>query len=123
MSFQNQVKADGFQPLHENVFVTDLDSGLHITKGGIIRPDDNMQEQGIRPRWGRVWAVGPEVTDIVPGEWIYIEHARWTNAIDIKLPHGTVKVWRVEYPKSVLAACTDDPREAQWTGNVSSLKR
>ena len=116
MAFQNEIKADGFRPLHENVFVTDLDNGLHITKGGIIRPDDNMQAQGIRPRWGRVWAIGPEVEDLEVDEWIYDEHARWTNAIDLRMPEGTVRVWRVEYPKSVLLASKEDPREALWTG-------
>jgi hypothetical protein len=123
MSFQNQISANGFNPLHENVFVTDLDSGLHITKGGIITVDDDMQFQGIRPRWGRVWAVGPEVKDLVPGEWIYIEHARWTNAINIKLPSGTVKVWRVEYPKAVLLASKEDPRVELWNSNVVKIKR
>ena len=123
MTYQNNINASGFQPLKENVFVTDLDSGFHVTKGGIIRPDDNGKDHGIHPRWGKVWAVGPEVKDLVPGDWIYIEHARWTQGITMKLPSGDIKVWRVEYPKAVLLASDKDPREAQWTSNVSSIKR
>lgn len=123
MAIHNPISAGAFQPLHENVFVTDLDSGMHVTTGGIIRVDDDMAERGIRPRWAKVWAVGPEVTDIKPGEWIYIEHARWTNAIDMNLASGKVKVWRVEYPKSVLLASKEDPREAQYSGKIQSISK
>lgn len=110
---KNSIKADGFQPLKANVFVTDLDSGLHMTAGGIIRPDDNMSETGIRSRWARVWAIGPEVKDLAVGEWVYVEHARWTNSIDIDLPSGRVRVWRVDWPNAVMLASPDDPREAR----------
>jgi hypothetical protein len=110
---KNTVTAGGFQPLKKNVFVTGLDSGPTITAGGIIRPDDNMSATGIRPRWACVWAIGPEVEDIKVGEWVFIEHARWTNSIDIRLPSGTVRVWKVDWPAAVLLASADDPREAQ----------
>jgi hypothetical protein len=98
------------KPLKNNVFVTDLDSGIRQTAKGIIIPDDNMKDHGIRARWGQVFAIGPEVDDLTPGEWILIEHARWTNGIDLVFPKRTVRVWRVEYPKSVLMAAKNDPR-------------
>lgn len=110
---KSSVKADDFHPLHKNVFVTDLDSGLHVTAGGIIRPDDNMSNTGIRSRWARVWAIGPEVEDVAVGEWIFIEHARWTNSIDLDLPAGRVRVWKVDWPEACMLASANDPREMQ----------
>lgn len=110
---KNRIKADSFRPIKENVFVSDLDTGPHITAGGIIRPDDNMTATGVRPRWGRIWAIGPEVEGVQVGEWVFIEHARWTNSIDIELPSGLVRIWKVDWPGSVLLASPNDPREKQ----------
>jgi hypothetical protein len=98
------------KPLRDTVFVSDLDSGMKMTAGGIIVPDDNMKEHGIRPRWGRVCAVGPEVDDIAVGEWLLIEHGRWTNRIDVPTENGSVGIWKIDYPQAVLLACDEDPR-------------
>lgn len=111
----NCIKATAFRPLKENVFVTDLDSGPHETAGGIIIPDDNATVRGIHPRWGRVWAIGPDVQGIEVGEWVYIEHARWTLAIDLDLPDGVVRIWKIDWPEAVLLAAPVDPREWHQT--------
>jgi hypothetical protein len=112
---KNRITATSFRPIKENVFVTDLDSGPHLTAGGIIIPDDNGMERGIRPRWGRVWAVGPEVQGVEVGEWVFVEHGRWTLSIDLDLPDGVVRVWKVDWPEAVLLAAKTDPREWQQT--------
>ena len=113
MTPKTRIKADGFRPLKNNVFVTDLDSGPHQTAGGILLPDDNMTDRGVHPRWGRVWCIGPDVKDLSVGEWVYIEHARWTNAIELELPDRVVRMWRVEWPEAVLLAADRDPRLEQ----------
>lgn len=106
----SRIKASSFQPIKNNVFVSALDRGMQVTPHGIIIPDDNMTERGIHARWAQVFAVGPEVDDLEPGLWVLVEHGRWTNGIDLELPTGTVRIWRVEYPKSVLMASDSDPR-------------
>jgi co-chaperonin GroES (HSP10) len=115
MTPKTRIKADGFRPINDNVFVTELDSGPHRTAGGILLPDDNMTERGMRSRWGRVWRIGPDVTEIKPGEWVLIEHGRWTTAIEMELPTGTVRVWRIDWPNAVMIASDRDPREHQPT--------
>jgi len=115
MNPKNRIKADAFRPLKDNVFVTDLDRGPHQTVGGILIPDDNMSERGVRPRWGRVWCIGPDVTGIAVGEWVFVEHGRWTNEIEFELPEGVVRTWRIEWPKAVLLASDVDPREHRTT--------
>lgn len=115
MQPRSHITATAFRPLHDHVFVTELETGPSKTSTGIIIPDDNMTERGIRPRWAKVFAVGPDVTDLVPGNWILIDHVRWTNSMDIEFPDGMVRVWRVEYPDSVHLVADEDPREHKPT--------
>jgi co-chaperonin GroES (HSP10) len=110
MSNITRLKIKEFHPCKDKVFVTDLETGETITKAGLIITDDNMTNRGIRPRWGKVWAIGDEVKDIEVGQWILIEHGRWTQKITFEIDDDTVNVWSVEYPKSVLVVSDDDPR-------------
>jgi len=93
------------QPLRDVVFVTNMERGARkLSASGLIIPDDDMKEQGIRGRWGQVYAVGPDVhpDDLKVGEWIYVQHGRWTNGFEYIAPTGEqVTLWQVEYPKSV----------------------
>jgi co-chaperonin GroES (HSP10) len=76
---QNQIKA-----LHDTVLVADMEFDTRITSSGIILPNDNGTSLGIRPRWGRVYAIGPKQTDVTVGQWILVAHGRWTRGIDIE---------------------------------------
>lgn len=104
-----RVKATNFRPYKNMVFVTEIERGETVTKAGLIITDDNMTNRGIRPRWGKVWAIGAGVEDIAVGEWILIEHGRWTNRITIELNGEDVDVWRVEWPSAVLVASDTRP--------------
>jgi co-chaperonin GroES (HSP10) len=104
-----RVKAQGFRPYKGKVFVTDIERGETVTKSGIIITDDNMTNRGIRARWARVWAVGDDVEDIKVGEWILVEHGRWTNRITIELDGEEVDLWRVDWPDAVLVASDERP--------------
>ena len=76
------------KPLRDVVFVTELEQGQRVSAGGIVIPDDNMKDHGIRARWGKVWKVGPEVNDLKEGEWILIKHGRWTFGIEVEGDNG-----------------------------------
>lgn len=71
-------------PLKDKILITDMEFGLEQTKSGIILQSDNGKTTGIHPRWGRVWAVGPEQKDVEVGQWICIEHGRWTRTWEIE---------------------------------------
>jgi len=75
---QEQIKA-----LHDNVLVADMEFDTRITQSGLILPNDNGTSLGIRPRWGRVYAVGKDQTDVKVGQWICVAHGRWTRGVDI----------------------------------------
>jgi co-chaperonin GroES (HSP10) len=107
-----RVKAKRLKPLKNTVFVHEMDAGPRKTYGGIIIPDDNMTPSGVHARWAKVYAVGPDVNDLLPGQWVLIKHGRWTLGLDLELEDETVRIWRVEYPDSVEVACDEDPRNS-----------
>lgn len=99
-------------PLRNVVFVSELEQGQRISAGGIVIPDDNGKEHGIRARWGKVFAVGPEVTDLKPGDWVLIKHGRWSFAIDVKDVDGAPsKIYRVDYPDAVELVSDEFPAD------------
>jgi co-chaperonin GroES (HSP10) len=98
-------------PIHGNVFVTDMNFDEQVTAGGIYIPSDDGKDTGIKPRWGRVYAVGHEELDIKVGTWILIEHGRWTRAIEVIDEDGSKrKVFRVD-TKCVLLSTEEKPEE------------
>ena len=97
--------------LPKKVLVTDLERGSRIVNG-IILPDDNGKSEGIRPRWGKVYSVGDDITEIVPGQWILIENGRWTRMLKVKDGETEVQLWGVEWPKSVMLVSDTDPETA-----------
>lgn len=108
-------KIKSFTPLKGKIFITDLEEGERITRGGIILRDDNMKDHGIRPRWGRVWSVGSGITDVKVGEWVLVEHGRWTLRIPLEIEEdGRVDVWMIE-PEAILLVSDYLPAETQGT--------
>jgi len=75
---------------------------------GIILMNDNGTTAGIRPRWGQVYAVGPEQKDVIPGQWICVAHGRWTRGLDIEDDEGTKTIRRVD-PNDILLVSDEEP--------------
>ena len=80
----HQIARDQIRALHDNVLVADMEFDTRITQAGLILPNDNGTTLGIRPRWGRVYAVGNEQQDVKVGDWILVAHGRWTRGLDIE---------------------------------------
>lgn len=100
----------GITALKKKVIVTNIESGARLTTKGIIIPDDNGKERGIRPRWCEVYAVGDDIDDIKPGDWILVSHGRWTRGMDIQTPDGKkVTIRGVDYPEGILLATDANP--------------
>lgn len=69
--------------IRDHVLVTDMVFKERITQTGLILPSDDATSTGIRPRWGKVIAVGAEQSDIKVGQYVMVEHGRWTRKIEI----------------------------------------
>jgi hypothetical protein len=83
--------------------------GEQKTKGGIIINDDDGKTRGIYPRWAKVYSKGPDNKDDYEiGQWILIEHGRWTRAMLIDDGHSEKEVRMVE-AESILAYSDEKP--------------
>jgi len=108
-----RLKVNALRPIHDHVLVTDLYFGEQKTKGGIIVRDDNGTARGVYPRWARVWAKGSENKDEYNvGDYILIEHGRWTRKIELEIDGEEITVHRVDVD-AILAVSDEKPNELQ----------
>ena len=94
--------------LRDNVIVADMEFKGRTLSSGIILPSDNGKSDGIRPRWGQVYEVGPEQRDVRPGQWICVAHGRWTRGLDIEDDQGKKTIRKVD-PKDILLVSDEHP--------------
>ena len=51
---------------------------INSTRSGLlVSAQDGQQAQ--RPRWGKVVAIGPEVKEVKPADYVLIESGMWTT--------------------------------------------
>ena len=87
----HRIPKEKIRALKKDVLVSDMEFDTRITQSGLILPNDNGTSLGIRPRWGRVYAVGKDQEDVKVGQWICVAHGRWTRGLDIEDGEGTTK--------------------------------
>lgn len=89
-------KIKALHALKDSVLVTNMAFGERKTYGGLLLVNDNGKSQGIHPRWAKVYAVGPEQTDIAVGQWILVAHGRWTRGLSIEDETGSHVLRKVD---------------------------
>lgn len=97
------------RPLRDYVFVSDMEFGEEKTSSGIIIQSLDGKVEGIKNRWGRVWAVGPEQTDVCVGEWICVAHGRWTRGIKVEDDSGEIITVRRVDNDDILVVTQEKP--------------
>ena len=110
----DKIKKHQLQPLSNSVIVSDMNFEERLSSGGIVLLNDNGKSSGIRPRWGRVYAVGPDQKDIRVGTWICVEHGRWTRGIDVEDENGKVTLRRVD-PKDIMLEADEMPDDVTFS--------
>jgi co-chaperonin GroES (HSP10) len=111
----NAWKISSLTPLNDNVIVIDMNFGEQKSAGGIVLQSDNGKAHGVHPRWAKVYAVGPEQKDVSVGQWILIDHGRWTRGIKIEDSDGEKVIRKVEV-KSMLMVSDEQPPEDALIG-------
>lgn len=103
------IKIGNIVALKDWVIISDMNFEERQTPGGIVLMGDNGTDEGIRARWGLVGFVGPEQQDIEVGQWILVDHGRWTRGVEIVDENGEEMVIRRVDPKDILAVSDEYP--------------
>jgi co-chaperonin GroES (HSP10) len=107
----NQIEG-AIKPLQDKVMVCDMEFGLERTASGLILPSDDGRSSGIHPRWGRVYAIGPKQTEVKPGDWVLIEHGRWSRGVDHLSDTGEKTTIRLIDTDAILLISDEKPADA-----------
>ena len=110
MSFAFEAKKVKIRALPKDILVVDMHMGEQVSNGGIFIASDDGKAHGVKPRWAKVYKVGSEIDFVKEGQWILIEHGRWTRKIKINDGDGDKEFQKVE-TKSVIAVADERPND------------
>ena len=121
--YQFGIEINGeIKPLHDSVIVTDMDfSGRQLSSGVILLGDDGKTD-GIRPRWARVYRVGPEQQAVSVGQWVLIEHGRWSRGLKI-IKDGEEIVIRRADPEAIIFVSDSKPENIDTLSTALHAER
>lgn len=74
----------GIRPLKGKVIAEIIDRGERKSAGGVVLLSDDGKDAGIRPRWFKVVAVHEDTKDFGVGDYVLVEHGRWTREFKTK---------------------------------------
>lgn len=94
--FKFKYAVNSLRPLGDTVIVSEMDFTGRKLSSGIVLLGDDGKSSGIRSRWAKVFAVGPDQTDVKVGEWICVAHGRWSRGIEIEDENGTHTIRKVD---------------------------
>jgi co-chaperonin GroES (HSP10) len=103
-------RVEQLRALKDSVLVTDMEFTGRQLASGIVLLNDNGTTAGIRPRWGQVYAVGPEQQDVTVGQWICVAHGRWTRGHDIEDDTGVKTIRKID-PQDILLVSNEQPSD------------
>lgn len=124
MATQFEARQIQVRPLPKDILVYNMDMGEQRTATGIIIQSDDGKAHGVKPRWAQVYKKGDKCNiDVEVGQWILIEHGRWTRKIKIDDGESIKEVQKVE-TASIIAVADQKPNDVyigQEFSNGSSL--
>ena len=72
------------RPVKDKILIHNLERGLRTLSSGIVLLNDDGKQHGIRARWAQVYEVGPEVDYVSKGQWVLVEHGRWSRGLELE---------------------------------------
>ena len=100
------------KPVQNRVLVSHMHFGEQKTAGGLIIRSDDGETRGIYPRWGKVYSKGPKnIDDYKVGEWILIEHGRWTRGLKVDTEHDGEITFHMVDETGILAYSNDKQKD------------
>lgn len=128
------------RPTHDGVIIDIVDRNVtqkDLGDGKVLHliSDDSFVERvhnamdhkhpGIRPRWARVLAVGPDTTEVQPGDLVLCDTLKWGRKFPLGRDNGQVVfIWRIE-EKNILGVNTDQSGDEflnEWRERLDRLE-
>lgn len=104
--------------LSDSILGTDADFGDQVTAGGIIIQDNSKKSQGITPRWFKVISVGNNIDWVTSGQWVLVQHGRWSDGIQLdSRDTQSDKVWKLD-PNGCLMVSDTKPDTLYYNSDV-----
>ena len=98
----------GVKALKDHVIVHNMNFGIRKLSSGILLAGDDLKTEGIRPRWAQVYKIGPTQQDIKEGQWVLIEHGRWTRGAKISVDGEEITIRRID-PNTIIFVSDEEP--------------
>ncbi|CAB4133592.1 GroES chaperonin family [uncultured Caudovirales phage] len=121
--YQFGIEIEGeIKPLHDSVIVTEMDFNDRKLASGILLLGDDGKTDGIRPRWARVYAIGSEQRDVSVGQWVLIEHGRWSRGLKIIRDGEEIIIHRAD-PQAIIFASENKPDDIETISTAVHAER
>lgn len=120
--FKQTNQIPGLRALHDHVIVTDMDFTGRKLSSGIVLLNDDGKTEGIRPRWGKVYKIGPDQKDVKVGQWVFVEHGRWSRGLEIDINGNEFTVRKVD-PKCILFVRDTAPEDDDTISSAVMAER
>jgi co-chaperonin GroES (HSP10) len=99
------------KPLGDKVLISNMNFSAETTRGGIYLLSDDAKSSGIHPRWAQVFAIGPDQKDVQVGQWILLEHGRWSRGHRYEYENGNIEELRLADKNAILAVSDEAPND------------
>ena len=110
------------KPLGKNVIVRDMNFEGRTLDSGIVLLGDDGKTDGIRPRWAQVYTVGPDQTDVAVGQWVLLEHGRWSRGIKITKDGEEFTIRRAD-PDAIMMVSDEEPNSESIATSVHAERK
>lgn len=120
MSVKFAIPIQKLQALKDHVIVTDMNFNERKLSSGIVLLGDDTKTAGIRPRWAKVYEIGPEQHDVHVGQWVLVAHGRWTRGVLVDVQGQEITVRRVDPDDILLVSDTEPPADDNISNAVQA---
>lgn len=79
--------------LDGTVWVEELEHGTHKIGNVLLKDDETLKLQGIKPRWCKVFKKHPSVTFLNEGDWIFVKHGYWSRSVKFEMNGEIKELW------------------------------
>ena len=121
--YQFGLEIDGeIKPLRNSIIVTDMSFEARQLTSGILLLGDDGKTDGIRPRWARVYAIGPEQRDVDVGQWVLVEHGRWSRSVKVIIAGKEIILRRAD-PDAIIFVSDQEPESIDTISTAVHAER